>query len=84
MFPEDFLVDYESKMNLLSTIRVPKNLLYLTDRLPKATYDKEQQEMIKRRTFEPNNMLPEIPSKLAQKKSHKRTIIRGPTENKAG
>ena len=37
-------------MNLLSTIRVPKNLLYLTDRLPKPNYDadrslREKEEM---------------------------------------
>ena len=34
LWPED--VDIENpEFNLLSTIRVPKNLLYLTDRLPK-------------------------------------------------
>jgi hypothetical protein len=44
----------------LSTIRVPKNLLYLTDRLPKPHYDsvdrsnrkrKEETEDLKRRTL---------------------------------
>jgi len=40
LFPEDFFYDTDqTKMNLLSTIRVPKNLLYLTDRLPKPNYD---------------------------------------------
>ena len=40
-------------MNLLSTIRVPKNLLYLTDRLPKPAYDsdarhrREQEELLR-------------------------------------
>jgi hypothetical protein len=40
-------------MNLLSTIRVPKNLLYLTDRLPKPAYEsdsakrREQEEMLR-------------------------------------
>jgi len=45
-------------LNLLSTIRVPKNLLYLTDRLPKPLYDsderrrREQEELLRRRTYE--------------------------------
>jgi hypothetical protein len=45
-------------MNLLSTIRVPKNLLYLTDRLPKPNYDteeknrREREEQMRRRTYE--------------------------------
>ena len=34
LFPEDF-DNIELQLNLLSAIRVPKNLLYLTDRLPK-------------------------------------------------
>ena len=39
LFPEDFFYDTDQKnFNLLSTIRVPKNLLYLTDKLPKANY----------------------------------------------
>jgi hypothetical protein len=38
-------------MNLLSTIRVPKNLLYLTDRLPKPMYDSDDR---KRREKEEN------------------------------
>ena len=42
LFPEDFLYETGSSMNLLSTIRVPKNLLYLTDRLPKPNYDSEE------------------------------------------
>lgn len=36
LFPEDTF--YDSHSALLSTIRVPKNLLYLTDRLPKPNY----------------------------------------------
>ncbi len=32
----------ESQPELLSTIRVPKNLLYLTDRLPKPSYHSEK------------------------------------------
>ena len=34
---------YDTKSILLSTIRVPKNLLYLTDRLPKPNYDSEKE-----------------------------------------
>jgi hypothetical protein len=30
---------YDSQSSLLNTIRVPKNLLYLTDRLPKPSYE---------------------------------------------
>ena len=37
---KDFYDDESNEKNqLLSTIRVPKNLLYLTDRLPKPSYD---------------------------------------------
>ena len=35
LFPRHIFDDEDPQMNLLSTIRVPKNLLYLTDRLPK-------------------------------------------------
>lgn len=35
LFPNDIFEDQNAELNLLSTIRVPKNLLYLTDRLPK-------------------------------------------------
>jgi len=54
LFPTDLF--YESESNLLNTIRVPKNLLYLTDRLPKPTYDspkkREDEERIKRKTYD--------------------------------
>lgn len=58
LFPEDFLYETHCNMNLLSTIRVPKNLLYLTDRLPKPNYDqaeqrrREKEELARRRTYE--------------------------------
>lgn len=35
----DGVDDSPLQNELLSTIRVPKNLLYLTDRLPKPSYD---------------------------------------------
>lgn len=41
LFGESFYEkrQYDSQHELLSTIRVPKNLLYLTDRLPQPSYD---------------------------------------------
>jgi len=50
---EAMFVDENDQINLLSTIRVPKNLLYLTDRLPKPQYDsderyrREQEELLR-------------------------------------
>jgi hypothetical protein len=37
LFPEENF--FASQSSLLNTIRVPKNLLYLTDRLPKPNYE---------------------------------------------
>lgn len=34
--------DDQQRLKLLQTIKVPKNLLYLTDRLPKPSYDSYQ------------------------------------------
>jgi len=46
LFPDtDF--DSEPQLNLLSTIRVPKNLLYLTDRLPKPNYKSDQRSKMR-------------------------------------
>lgn len=45
LFPNENFDDADAQMNLLSTIRVPKNLLYLTDRLPKPAYDSDHQKM---------------------------------------
>lgn len=53
LMPNDVFDDQNTELNLLSTIRVPKNLLYLTDRLPKPQYDsderrrREQEEMLR-------------------------------------
>ena len=60
LFSDDFFFEDPPQMNLLSTIRVPKNLLYLTDRLPKPMYDseekdrREKEELLRRRTYEEN------------------------------
>jgi hypothetical protein len=49
IFKEEFYDDiYVSKFELLSTIRVPKNLLYLTDRLPKPHYDSSEKRKLDR------------------------------------
>ena len=46
LFPDEHFDDSDNKKaNLLSTIRVPKNLLYLTDHLPKPAYDSDRQKM---------------------------------------
>lgn len=42
LMPNDVFDDQNTELNLLSTIRVPKNLLYLTDRLPKPQYDSDE------------------------------------------
>ena len=37
---DDYVIEPKNEdINLLSTIKVPKNLLYLTDRLPKPHYE---------------------------------------------
>ena len=41
LFKDQYFDDFTPNNELLSTIRVPKNLLYLTDRLPKPHYDSE-------------------------------------------
>jgi hypothetical protein len=76
---DDFYDDVEdSPLNqqLLSTIRVPKNLLYLTDRLPKPSYahdsvprNRSTEEESKRRTHEPPDQkrLPDIPKNGKQR-----------------
>ncbi len=73
IFGEEML--YDTKSILLSTIRVPKNLLYLTDRLPKPNYESEKErrrleEEARRKTHDIHqSMLPEInqsPSSLSK------------------
>jgi len=73
LFPSDWQNDTQSI--LLSTIRVPKNLLYLTDRLPKPKYKEtgynsfgeesrkhDEEEKMRRKTTDAQSMLPEIRS----------------------
>ena len=72
LFPPDFFFEIDSNLTILQTIKVPKNLLYLTDRLPKPNYDKEErsrrekEEKFRRRTHEgSNSMLPEVQHPLS-------------------
>ena len=79
LFGNDFYEgNYQPQPELLSTIRVPKNLLYLTDRLPKPHYEnvtlrknrdkRDETDEFKRRTYDSkNDSLPELP--LKSKKS---------------
>lgn len=44
-------VDEEKQINLLNTIRIPRNLHYLTDRLPKPNYAPLKTKKIDRHKF---------------------------------
>ena len=37
--------------NLLQTIKIPKNLLFLTDKLPKSNYEKDTSQLLKNQSF---------------------------------
>ena len=53
IFKDDFYEqEYIPQGDLLSTIRVPKNLLYLTDRLPKPIYDSAEKKSPRARQAE--------------------------------
>jgi len=58
LFPEQNLSESEENI-LLQTIRVPKNLLYLTDRLPKPNYASEADNSLNRHTTT-GDYLPDI------------------------
>ena len=54
LFKDQFYDDFQPQNNeLLSTIRVPKNLLYLTDRLPKPNYDSAERRNHNNRSQNP-------------------------------
>ena len=61
--------DENEDSNLLQTIRIPKNLLFLTERLPKANYNKP----IKTFTKKAENDLPEL-VKVKNKKKKENKI----------
>ena len=85
LFKDQFYDDFQPQNNeLLSTIRVPKNLLYLTDRLPKPNYDSAERrnhnnrsqnhEDSESRKVRANNIqanLPEIKKSKHHRNKHK-------------
>ena len=80
LFPQDEF--YDSQSSLLNTIRVPKNLLYLTDRLPKPSYESPQQyrkkleeEERRRKTHDAGNMLPELKNQQQQIPKKPKNIV---------
>lgn len=81
LFPNEIFDEGGAELNLLSTIRVPKNLLYLTDRLPKPQYDsderrrREQEELLRWRTYEGTNKL-----HVENQSNHER---RGPSDKRS-
>lgn len=44
-------VDENNSINLLNTIKIPKNLHYLTDRLPKPNYEPLRTKRVDKRKF---------------------------------
>jgi hypothetical protein len=87
LFPDSDLYN-EGHNILLNTIRIPKNLLYLTDRLPKPRYAsvnsdiKNKLNVTDGAEYPLENMLPMIPLKKIQKsKKYSRPHI-GITPNK--
>ena len=81
LFPEEQF--FESQTSLLNTIRVPKNLLYLTDRLPKPNYTQEEQkrrqeeeEKFRRKTHDAGAMLPDIKNQKKSQLPPKKTNIK--------
>ena len=70
--------DYDDKMDdaeLLKTIRIPKNILFLTDKLPGANYisdegkNKKEMNTSKKNTF-PNNNLPNIKREISKREEN--------------
>jgi hypothetical protein len=71
------LEEYDiENINLLQTIRVPKNLLYLTDKLPTSNYEKYNEKINKHQSFSnkavnKKDLLPDI--KIASQRNIGRT-----------
>jgi len=62
LFPEEVVEDSEQNV-LLTTIRVPKNLLFLTDRLPRPNYHSCGEDTVNRHnTTTGDYMLPALPN----------------------
>lgn len=74
-----FEENVNENINLLQTIRVPNNLLYLTDRLPTSNYEKFNEKSHKHQSFSnkaknKNEILPDI------KITSKRNVIKSKRE----
>lgn len=83
LFPEDFFSPESPKMDMLNTVRIPKNLLYLTDRLPKPDYGEEtlrkmNEEKVRRRTYE-NSEPPQESYRKKATQPKQRGMIEMPT-----
>ena len=65
----DFDVDMDEGM-LLKTIRIPKNILFLTDRLPGANYSEGDKVIFNKKYTFPNNNLPNIKRSSDNEKNH--------------
>lgn len=79
LFGDKYYDDVEpTNLDLLSTIRVPKNLLYLTDRLPKPMYESAEKlrnrshehEELKRRTHDGSDSAGNLPELTTRKGAH--------------
>ena len=64
----DFDVDMDEGM-LLKTIRIPKNILFLTDRLPGANYNEGDKVVFNKKNTFPNNNLPNIKRNIDNEKN---------------
>ena len=77
LFPDSDLRNEETNV-LMNTIKIPKNLLYLTDRLPKPRYipvedDKENLNITDGAEFPHQDALPQIPiKKMSKQKKYSR------------
>ena len=58
----DDVAEYGAQNELLSTIRVPKNLLYLTDRLPKPSYEQNTATRLQNRSVDDDHKRRTVPA----------------------
>ena len=78
LFPHENFDSIEQNA-LLSTIRIPKNIMYLSDKLPRPCYDPIQQndESFRNTTNEEGYTLPVIPAqKKPKQKPSKNLYVR--------
>ena len=64
LFPELMNHSEKLKCQLVSEIRVPKNLMYLTDKLPAASYDFEPESKIHKNKSEIKFKLPKLANSM--------------------